>query len=475
MPGLISTHGRNGNISFLDDGHLCVFTTDETGTRFTHLKDGHWTTPQQVPWGFTRGIDDYTLGGDGKTFYWQSGKLTDQNDTVKDINIWKSEWTGVEWKTPTPLPGTVNHPEFDEIYPTATADGSVYYFCSNRPDSRGADIYFNRCEKGEYSATERLPWPINSEYNELDFIVAPDDRYLIFASNRPGGYGQCDNYICFRREDGSWTHPINMGDRVNSYGNEMRSFVSHDGRYFFFGSTREAAAPKGDRFVSELATRYGDNDVYWIDASILSKLRDTMRMKQCAAKRIREELHDNGTQSAIARLRELLASGQEHYYFSLFELLDICEHLIKDGNAEDAATFYIALLDAFDAFRVQHGYALILAKHGDVEEAVSLLEKLEDAGDAIDLATTLDFLYYDLKRKGETEDAIYVMQRKIERFPDSYFAYCYLATLYERLGDTEKAIAACEKAIALNRDFSDAKEILERLISAIPSDRASMY
>lgn len=87
MPGIISTYGRNGNIAFLDDGEFCVFTTDETGTRFTYLQDGHWTMPQQVPWGYKQGINDYTLGGDGKTFYWQSGKLTDENDTAKDTYV----------------------------------------------------------------------------------------------------------------------------------------------------------------------------------------------------------------------------------------------------------------------------------------------------------------------------------------------------------------------------------------------------
>lgn len=115
------------------------------------------------------------------------------------------------------MPAAVNHPEYNEIYPTTTADGSIYYFCTDRPDSLHADIYVNRREDGEYSATERLSWPVNTDYIEFDFIVAPDDSYLLFASDRPGGYGQSDSYICFHRDDGSWTHPVNMGSSVNSY------------------------------------------------------------------------------------------------------------------------------------------------------------------------------------------------------------------------------------------------------------------
>ena len=82
MPGTISTFGRNGNITFLDDGKFCIFTSDEAGTLFTYLEDGRWSDPQPLPWGRKRGLSDYTLGGDGKTFYWQSAKPTDEKDTV---------------------------------------------------------------------------------------------------------------------------------------------------------------------------------------------------------------------------------------------------------------------------------------------------------------------------------------------------------------------------------------------------------
>ncbi len=463
MPGTISTLGRNGNITFLDDGKFCVFTSDETGTRFTYLEDGRWSNPQPVPWGRKRGLNDYTLGGDGKTFYWQSTDPTDEKDTTRDVNLWKSERNGLRWTDAAPLPEVVNHPEFNEIYPTATADGSIYYFCSNRPDARRTDIYVNRADNGEYLATERLPWPINSDYGEFDFIVAPDDSYLIFSSDRPGGYGQDDNYICFRRDDGCWTHPVNMGSRVNSYGNEMRSFVTHDQKAFFFGSTRRATVPKGEVFESEAAVKYGDNDVYWIDGSIISELKEMMLAKTCAAEIVRQELEDKGLPSAIAKLEELHEAGEERFVFSLFELLDICESLLEEEKLDDAEAFYLALRETFDPFRIQHGYAQILSNHGQLERALSLLDELGNADETIDLPVTLVYLYYDLKARGNVEDAIRILQAIVEKFPDVYHPYCHLATLYESKGDFDRAKDACEKAIELNPDFTEARLILEKL------------
>lgn len=465
MPGIITTHGRNGNITFFDDGRFCVFTSDETGTQFTYLEDGQWSNPQPVPWGRRRGLDDYTLGGDGKTFFWQSTKPTDENDTVEDFNLWSSELRGIQWTEPTPLPSIVNHPEFNEIYPTATADGTVYYFSSNRPDSLGTDIYVNRTENGEYLTTERLPWPINSGYGEFDFIVAPDDSYFIFASSRPGGYGQDDNYICYRRDDGSWTHPINMGKGVNSYGHEIRSFVTHDRAAFFFGSTRRATVPKGEVFEAEAAVKYGDNDVYWIDGSIISELKQTALSKTCAADIVRQELRDKGLTSAIAKLKELHEVGEDRYRFSLFELLDLCESLIEEEKADEAETLYSTLRETFDAFRIQHGYAQMLARHGQLERAISLMDELDKAGEEIDLQVTLVFFFYDLKARGNIEDAARALEASIERFSDVYHPYCHLARLYESEGELARAKEACEKAIEINPEFQDAREVLERLNS----------
>lgn len=469
MPGTISTVGRNGNITFLDDGKFCIFTSDECGTLFTHLEGGRWSDPQPLPWARQRGLKDYTLGGDGRTYYWQSSRPTNENDTNPDLNLWKSEQSGLRWSDPAPLPEIVNHPIFNERYPTATADGSVYYFSSDRPDALRADIYLNRCSNGEYSTTERLPWPINSEYGEFDFIVAPDDSYLIFASDRPGGYGQDDNFICFRGDDGRWTHPINMGPRINSYGNEMRSFVSHDREALFFGSTRRAVVSKGEMPETEAAAKYGDNDVYWVDGSIISELEETTLGRACAAEIVLHELLENGVQSARATLHELFESDRDRYAFSLFELLEICRSLIEEGNKEDAEIFYSTLRETFDPFRVQHGYAQILANHGQLERALSLMDELRTSGADLDPQVTLVYLYYDLSARGDAEGAMKVLLAIIERFPDVYHPYCHLASMYEAKGEFGKAKAACERAIDLNPGFVEAKQILERLESKMPS------
>ena len=89
--------------------------------------------------------------------------------------------------------------------------------------------------------------------------MAPDESYLIVCLTTEDGFGEYDLYISFRTEDSSWTPPLNMGEGVNSPSYEFRPYVTPDGRFFFFTSSR----PDGP----------GDVDIYWMDAGIIDTLR----------------------------------------------------------------------------------------------------------------------------------------------------------------------------------------------------------
>jgi hypothetical protein len=128
------------------------------------------------------------------------------------------------------------------------------------------EIYRSRLVDGKYIEPENLGAPINTEFDEWDPYIAPDESYLVYCSMKPGGYGKDDLYISFKKEDDSWTHPINMGAEINSSGWENRPYVTLDGKFFFFTSTKPP--PKG---VDAKAA--GGRDIYWVDARIITKFK----------------------------------------------------------------------------------------------------------------------------------------------------------------------------------------------------------
>lgn len=88
-------------------------------------------------------------------------------------------------------------------------------------------------------------------------FIAPDESYLIWDSEREGGYGDSDLYISFRQEDGAWGPAINLGEGVNSEREDIYGSVTPDGKYLFFHS-----------YLGE-----GKSSIFWVDAKIIENLR----------------------------------------------------------------------------------------------------------------------------------------------------------------------------------------------------------
>ena len=140
-------------------------------------------------------------------------------------------------------------------------ENNVVYFGSERDGSRlKADIFYSKPVNGKYKEAIKLPPSINTEYNDCDPLIAPDESYLIFHSDRPGGYGDHDLYIAFREGENQWTEPVNMGADMNTSGWEMGPSLSPEGKYLFF--TRRKSWDTDE-----------PSKIYWVDIEIIEKYK----------------------------------------------------------------------------------------------------------------------------------------------------------------------------------------------------------
>ena len=257
-PGVISTDVNEGCSGFLRNGTLFVFRqsrsdTDKREIFITEMKNGAWTRPVAAPFD---SIGDFTVAPDGKTLYFTSRRsLYGKDGESESSNIWITEIKDGSWSEPRPLEYPVNT-EHSDSYPSVTQDGTIYFF-SRRPGGLGeSDIYRSRLINGKYIEAENLGPVINTEEHEWDPFIAADESFLVFCSTKAGGYGRDDLYIAFRREDGSWTKPVNMGENFNSSGLDNRPYITPDGKYFFYVNAKR-----------------GNRDIYWVDAKIIENLK----------------------------------------------------------------------------------------------------------------------------------------------------------------------------------------------------------
>ena len=268
-PGVVSTPAIEINAVFRPDFREFFFARQVAGvfTLFRSTLAGRaWSEPQALPVfpGGASGVAvDMAYSPDGRELYFLGRFKPDTPPLEAPIDIWVIRQRDGSWSTAEVVPDPVST-EAGEIYPTVVADGSLY-FVSNRAGGYGGnDIYrAQRGGDGRFGTPVNIGSPPNSSAGEGDTFASPDERYLIFSSNREGGAGRGDLYVSFRTADKRWGPAISLGTSVNTTDHEFCPMVTPDGRYLFFSRTYG-----GGTWATTT-----DADVFWVDMAVVERLR----------------------------------------------------------------------------------------------------------------------------------------------------------------------------------------------------------
>lgn len=114
-----------------------------------------------------------------------------------------------------------------------SADGNRIFI--TKSDNFESDIYTSTFDGFQWSPAVKLNRNINTRNWESHGFITEDGNYLIFASDRPGGFGGLDLYIS-RWENNDWGPAVNLGTEINTPFNEDRPFLINDGITLFFSS-----------------------------------------------------------------------------------------------------------------------------------------------------------------------------------------------------------------------------------------------
>jgi hypothetical protein len=221
-------------------------------TRMMKFENGSWTSPVTILNHDIYSYNDPFLSPDEKRLFFISDRPLSGQGPKKDYDIWYVERRAGKWTEPINAGQHINS-EKNEYYVSFTKNGKMY-FSSNTGDKEGKnnyDIYCSEFRSGQFQPAVRLDSGVNSPHYEADVFVSPDESFLVFAANRPGGRGRGDLHVSFRGADGKWTasQSLNM---INTETNDFCPYVSPDGKYLFYASR---------------------GDVYWVSTEVIRKLR----------------------------------------------------------------------------------------------------------------------------------------------------------------------------------------------------------
>lgn len=155
------------------------------------------------------------------------------------------------------LKGSVNT-RYHESNAVFSADGTEMFFTRNGYlDGRtveGEDgfnnlhIYSARYVDGAWSEEKAFPFN-DPSWSTGHPSLSSDGRSLYFASNRPGGLGGVDIWVCHRDGSGTWSEPVNLGAKVNTPGDETFPSI-HGNNALFFSSDAHPGLGGADVFLA---------------------------------------------------------------------------------------------------------------------------------------------------------------------------------------------------------------------------------
>jgi len=202
-----------------------------------------------------------TISADGKLLVFNSRRpgKSNMHDMQGDggyfEDIYISRWDSVRnmWAEPELIPGALNT-EGHDACTSLSPDGKQIFLYKNdiEEESRGGDIYVSKIgSTGRWGAPKAMGTPVNTTYWEGGACLSPDGKTLYIISERKGGLGHGDIYIC--KKDGSnWETPVNMGPEINSAMDEGGIFLAPDGKTLFFASNGHGSMGGYDIFKTVL-------------------------------------------------------------------------------------------------------------------------------------------------------------------------------------------------------------------------------
>ncbi len=239
--GTVSVDSKNTHaLQFSPDGRMLIFSRYPDRTSFVMRRSATgWSRPVETSFKGKEVSFDPLLH---RVFYYNEGDLFFVGDD------------GSQFSEPVRLPPPITTSSI-EFYPSVTAKRNLYF--SRDGNWQRGRLMVSKLEGEGFGTPADLGDAINAG-GAIHAFVAPDESYMLFNSPRPGSHTENDIWVSFRGQDGSWSKPVNLGERINR---DARAIlcptVSPDGKYLFF--TRLQAN--------------GTGYVYWVSARVIDEKR----------------------------------------------------------------------------------------------------------------------------------------------------------------------------------------------------------
>ncbi len=190
----------------------------------------------------------YTFFDDGIIYSQAKDSVEDEFTQIFDLQFARKDDSTNFMTTENDIVSNIKFP-FNEGSPFLAADGETLYFMATGAKVKDGEVkksgkgeisktgvsnlrlYSAKLINGRFEQVQELSFN-NKDYNFVHPAISADGNTLYFASDMPGGFGGLDIYRTNRNTDGTWTTPINLGDKINTTEHDCFPYLKDNKIYF---------------------------------------------------------------------------------------------------------------------------------------------------------------------------------------------------------------------------------------------------
>ena len=173
-----------------------------------------------------------------------------------DEDIWYSEMDSTgEWMEAKNAGPQLNNAEPNFVSGITPDGNTVVLLLGNRYGKNGkmsAGVSISTKEGANWTKPFNLDVENDYNYHEkANYFLTNNRQVLILAVERDDTHGERDFYVSFFKADSTWSEPLNMGDVINSVGDESSPFLAADDETLYFSTNGRGGYGSYDIYVSK--------------------------------------------------------------------------------------------------------------------------------------------------------------------------------------------------------------------------------
>ncbi len=235
----------------------------------------------QEQWGNVRNCRELNSASDDFAPVWnpvQQLLCFNSDRSGRSVFYIASQNSRTSFSAPAVLNDVLNAKRGNQSYLTITPKGEAYFSAFKLGEQRSFLSIFRSSINGSLWNPPMLVEELADESFTSHPTISRNGLTLVFSSDRISGIGETDLWITRKQTDGNWSQPLNIGETINSSGNEITPFLAGEdslyfasdgwggkGGYEIFLSIKVGGLWQPPIPLSEINSEYDDSDFALLD------------------------------------------------------------------------------------------------------------------------------------------------------------------------------------------------------------------